>query len=193
MGTIKEQGNMSTIRFEAKLFKIGSWTLLRLPKNASAKLPSRGMTMVAGTINDFRFQAALEPDGKGSHWFKLDKTMSKAIRADAGDTVMLAIEPVKEWPEPNVPADLKNALAAAPQAHTLWMEITPMARWDWIRWIGSTKNPDTRKRRIEVTFSKFKAGKRRPCCFNRTLCTEPYVSNNGVLLEPTQTSAAKAK
>ena len=193
MGTIKEQGNMSTIRFEAKLFKIGSWTLLRLPKNASAKLPSRGMTMVAGTINDFRFQAALEPDGKGSHWFKLDKTMRKAVGADAGDTVMLAIEPIKEWPEPKVPADLKNALAAAPQAQTLWMEITPMARWDWIRWIGSTKNPDTRKRRIEVTFSKFKAGKRRPCCFNRTVCTEPYVSNNGVLLEPTQTTAAKAK
>ncbi len=109
---------MSTIRFEAKLFKIGSWTLLRLPKSASAKLPSRGMTMVEGTINGFRFQAALEPDGKGSHWFRVDKTMSKAAGADAGDTVTLAIEPVKEWPEPNVPADLKNALAAAPQAQS---------------------------------------------------------------------------
>jgi len=193
MGTIKEQGNMSTIRFEAKLFKIGSWTLLRLPKSASAKLPSRGMTMVAGTINDFRFQTALEPDGKGSHWFKLDKTMRKTVGADVGDTVMLAIEPVKEWPEPNVPADLKKALAVVPQAHTLWMEITPMARWDWIRWIGSTKQPETRKRRIETALSKLQDGDRRPCCFNRTVCTEPYVSNNGVLLEPTQTTAAKAK
>jgi ABC-2 type transport system ATP-binding protein len=27
--------------------------------------------MIEGTINDFRFQAALEPDGKGSHWFSL--------------------------------------------------------------------------------------------------------------------------
>lgn len=193
MGTIKEQGNMSTIRFEAKLFKIGSWTLLRLPKSASAKLPSRGMTMVGGTINDFRFQAALEPDGKGSHWFKLDKTMRKAVGADVGDTAMLAIEPVKEWPEPNIPADLKNALAVVPQAHALWMDITPMARWDWIRWISSTKQSETRKRRIEVALSKLKAGDRRPCCFNRTVCTEPYVSNNGVLLEPTQTTAAKAK
>ena len=184
---------MSTIRFEAKLFKIGSWTLLRLPKSASTKLPSRGMTMVEGTINGFRFQAALEPDGKGSHWFRVDKTMRAAAGADSGDTVTLAIEPLKEWPEPKVPADLKTALAAAPQAHTLWMDITPMARWDWIRWIGSTKNPDTHKRRIEVTFSKFKAGKRRPCCFNRTECTEPYVSNNGILLEPVQTTAAKAK
>jgi len=174
---------MSTIHFEAKLFKIDSWTLLRLPKSASTKLPSRGMTMVEGTINGFRFQAALEPDGKGSHWFRLDKTMREGAKVDAGDTAILVIEPVKEWPEPNVPADLKNALADAPQAHTLWMDITPMARWDWIRWIGSTKQPETRRRRIETACSKLKAGERRPCCFNRTVCTDPHVSNNGVLLE----------
>ena len=96
MRTIKVQGNRSRIRFEAKLFRIGSWTLLRQPKGASAKLPSRGMTMVAGTINDFRFQAALEPDDKESHWFKLDKTLREAVGADIGNTIMLAIEPVKE-------------------------------------------------------------------------------------------------
>ena len=45
---------MSTIDFEAKLFNIGAWILLRLPESASAKLPSRGMTMVEGTINGFR-------------------------------------------------------------------------------------------------------------------------------------------
>ena len=182
---ITEQGTMSTIHCEANLFKIGSWTLLGLPESASAKLTSRGMTVVEGTINGFRFQAALEPDGKGSHWFRVDRTMSKAIGAEAGDTVTLAIEPVKEWSEPNVPTDLKNALAAVPQAKTVWMDITPMARWDWIRWIGSTKQPETRRRRIDVALSKLQAGDRRPCCFNRTVCTEPYVSNNGVLLEPT--------
>jgi len=30
---------MGTIRFEAKLFRVGSWTLLKLPERASAKLP----------------------------------------------------------------------------------------------------------------------------------------------------------
>jgi hypothetical protein len=193
MSIVKEQGNMSTIRFEASLFKIGSWTLLTLPKSASAKLPSRGMTMVQGTINGFRFQAPLEPDGKGSHWLKVEKNMREAAGADTGDTVTLAIEPVKEWPEPKVPADLKKALAAVPQAQSLWKDITPMARWDWIRWIRSTKQSETRRRRIEVALSKLQAGDRRPCCFNRTVCTDPYVSNNGVLLEPAQTTAGKAK
>jgi hypothetical protein len=66
----------SKIRFKAKLFrpaesaKAGSWMFLTLPKNASAKLPSRGMTAIEGTINGKPFQATLEPDGQKSHWLK---------------------------------------------------------------------------------------------------------------------------
>jgi len=145
---------MSTIRCDATLFTIGSWTLLRLPKSAGAQLPSRGMTMVEGTINNARFHAPLEPDGKGSHWFRVDDTLRAAAGADAGDTVTLVMEPATEWPEPAVPADVKNALVAVPHAYALWMTITPKARWDWIRWIRATNQPDTRRRRIEVACSK---------------------------------------
>jgi hypothetical protein len=179
---------VSAIRFEAKLFTIGSWTILKLPGEASAKLPSRGQTMVKGTVNDFGFQTALEPDGKWSHWFRVDKIMQEAIKAGAGDTVTLVIESTKEWPEPKVPKDLQAALAAAPKAQALWVKITPMARWEWIRWVGSTSNPETRKRRVEVSLSKLMAGERRPCCFNRNMCCVPDVSKNGVLLEPTHTT-----
>lgn len=180
---------MSTIRFEATLFEIGSWTILRLPEDESVKLPSRGQTMVKGTINDFHFQAPLEPDGKWSHWLKVDKMMSQAIGAKAGDTVSVAIEPTKEWPEPEVPKDILTALSTHPEAHDLWMKITPMARWEWVRWIRSTSKDETRKKRIEVAMSKLKSGERRPCCWNRMLCTEPSVSKNGVLLEPVKTTA----
>jgi hypothetical protein len=170
------------------MFAIDSWTILTLPKSASAKLPSRGMAMVTGTINGFRFQSPLEPDGKGSHWFRVDEIMSDAVGVFAGDTVTLAIEPAAEWPEPQVPPDLEIVLVADPRLYSLWRDITPAARWDWIRWIRSTKQLETRKRRIEVACSKLRAGNRRPCCFNRNLCTEPSVSNNGVLREPTKTS-----
>jgi len=108
----KNQGNMSVIHFNAKLFRIGSWTLILLPNSVSAKLPSRGMTMVKGTINGFRFQAVLEPDGKGSHWFKVTEMMRKAAKADVGDNVDIVIKPTKEWPEPTVPDDLKKAVEA---------------------------------------------------------------------------------
>ena len=176
---------MSKIRFHATLTAICSQTILRLPEAVSSKLPSRGMSLVEGTFNGRSFQAPLEPDGRGSHWFRVSDTMLRAARAAAGDSVSLAIAPMTQWPEPKVPPDLIRALAADPKARSLWRDITPLARWDWIRWIGSTRNRDTRAIRIEKTLSKLRSGKRAACCFNRSQCTDPSMSRNGVLLEST--------
>src|SRR5438477_11803639 len=107
------QMTKTSIRFKAKLFrpaeseKAGSWTFLILPKNASAKLPSRGMTAIEGTINGVAFQAALEPDGQKSHWLKVDRKLSEAADAQAGDIVTLEIRLPARETEPEVPADLR--------------------------------------------------------------------------------------
>jgi hypothetical protein len=147
--------------------------LLTLANDVSAKLPTRGMVMIEGNINKIRFRAPLEPDGHGTHWFLLDPALCEALGVQSGDEVHLGIEPVKAWPEPPVPDDLSAALAADPQANAAWNDITPMARWDWIRWVDSVKQPETRNARPEKLCSMLRAGKRRPCCFNRTLATTP--------------------
>jgi hypothetical protein len=165
------QETRSTIRFSAKLFraeatgKVGSWSLLTLPKSASAKLPSRGMTMIEGMINGFPFRAALEANGQGSHWLRVNKAMHEAAGAHAGDTVMVEITRIEKEPETRVPTDLRTALAAAPLAQALWAAITPMARRDWILWISSAKQPETRRSRIEKACDMLASGKRRVCCF----------------------------
>jgi hypothetical protein len=164
----------SKIRFKAKLLrpaesaKADSWTFLILPKTASAKLPSRGMTAVEGTINGYSFQAVLEPDGQKSHWLKVDRKLREAAGADAGDIATLEIAPAAEEPEPTVPADLRKALVAAPKARKLWSDITTVARRDWVHWITSAKQPETRARRIKNACSMLAAGKRRVCCFDRS-------------------------
>jgi len=192
MKTSEKQEN--AIRFEAKLFTIGTWTIIRLPESASAKLPSRGMIMVAGTINGASFKTLLEPDGrygagkKPSHWFRPEKKLLDEAGAAAGDTVQVSLEPTKEWVEPEVPDDLKKALSDSPKADALWKDITPSARWDWIRWIRAVKTPETRQKHIEVALDKLNRGMRRPCCFNRNMCSEPYVSKNWTLLDPPQTT-----
>src|SRR5579864_1082193 len=181
------------IRFQATLAALGSQIILRLPTTASRQLPSRGLNVVEGTLNGRSFQAALEPDGRGGHWCSLSKATLRAAKASAGDAVSLAIAPSARWPEPKVPADFARAFATDPQARGLWMDITPLARWDWIRWIGSTRNPGTRAIRIAKAVSKLKAGKRAACCFNRSQCTDPSVSRNGVLLEPSAGDVAAAR
>lgn len=180
---------MAAINFETKLFTIGSWVILRLPEDASAKLPSRGMIMVSGTLNRVPFKTLLEPDGrygpgkKPSHWFSPDKKLLADASAAVGDTVRVSLEPTTEWIEPEVPQDVKKALESSPKAQALWREITPLARWDWIRWIRAVKTLETRQKHIAVALDKLNKGMRRPCCFNRNLCSEPSVSTNWVLRE----------
>src|SRR5688572_6739518 len=183
---------MSNIHFETELFEINSWTILRLPETASAELPSRGMTMVSGTLNGLPFKAVLEPDGRyapgkqSSHWFRPEQKLLDEASAKAGDTVQISLEVVKDWIEPDVPDDLQKALAASPKAEAMWEDITPLARWDWIRWIRAVKTAETRQKHIEVALDKLNKGMRRPCCFNRNLCSEPNVSHNWALLVPEQ-------
>jgi hypothetical protein len=172
------------ISFKAMLYKLGKWTIVRLQGSASEKLPSRGQVMVKGAINGHDLQQVLEPDGRWSHWLKIDAKLQKAIGASAGDTVQLEITPSRDWPEPNVPEDFSRALATAPSSvQNLWTKITPMARWEWIRWINATSVMETRERRIEVSISKLKSGKRRPCCFNLAACTDPDLARKGRLRE----------
>jgi bacteriocin resistance YdeI/OmpD-like protein/uncharacterized protein DUF1905 len=183
---MSQRTQASTIRFAARLSTIDKSTILRLPENASRGLPSRGQVAIRGTINGHDFETVVEPDGSFGHWIKVDRELQRAAAVNAGDTATLEIEPLYEWPEPTVPPDLKAALAAAPQKiQEMWSDITPMARWEWVRWVNATNSPDTRKRRVEVTISKMQSGKRRPCCFNLAACTDPNLSRSGKLREPT--------
>jgi hypothetical protein len=148
--------------------------------------------MVSGTINSAPFDASLEPDGRytfeqrSSHWFTPDKNLLDAASAKAGNTVQVSLESIKEWIEPEVPEDLKKALATSPKAEAFWEDITPGAPWDWIRWIRAVKTAETRQKHITVALDKLNKGMRRPCCFNRNPCSEPYVSQNWALLEPNE-------
>ncbi|MDB5224947.1 MAG: Bacteriocin-protection, YdeI or OmpD-Associated [Candidatus Adlerbacteria bacterium] len=64
-----------------------------------------------------------------------------------------------------MPTDLRRALAASAKVQTLWKDLTPLARRDWISWVETAKQAETRKRRVETIGSRLVSGKRRPCCF----------------------------
>ncbi len=166
-------GSTGLIKFKAKLSrpaapKGAAWSFLVLPAAASAKLPTRSMVTVEGTLAGAPFQATLEPDGAGSHWLKVERKLREAAGVAAGDTVALEIAPVDKEPEPKVPADFKRALAANPAAKATWADITPVARRDWIHWVTSGKKAETRVKRVGVAIDKLARGNRRACCFDRS-------------------------
>jgi hypothetical protein len=175
----------SVIRFEAEVLHLGDRRIAKLPAEVSAQLPSRGQVAVEGRIGDRRFDAVVEPDGLRGHWLDVDRLLaSTAVPDSAGESFTIELAPSAAWPEPEVPADLRDALATAPTSSATWADITPMARWEWVRWIAATRNPATRARRVEVALSKLDRGSRRPCCFDLSSCTDPVLSRSGKLVHP---------
>src|SRR5699024_2307063 len=120
----------SSARFEAKLLRPASpgddasWAFVVLPRDASDMLPRRGRTTVDGTINGHSFRATLEPDGRLSHWLKVDAALRQSAGVDVGDMVTLDIAPVAQEPDPEVPEDMQSALDAVPEAQAAWRSIT---------------------------------------------------------------------
>ena len=138
--------------------------------------------MVCGKIYNSEFKAVLEPDGTAGHFLELDQDFLIKIKANVGDELAIELEPTSLWVEPKVPQDFQIALEFNFEAKSLWDKITPAARHEWIRWISSTNNIDTRAKRIEVSMSKLKSGMKRPCCFNSAMYCNAKVSKKGVLL-----------
>jgi len=158
--------------FEAELLgaagagKGMSWAFLILPKTVSDGLPRRGRTTVDGSLDGHPFQATLEPDGQLSHWLKVSEALREAAGVRVGDKVTVKIEPVTQEPEPELPSDLRDALAACPEARTVWDDTTTLARVDWIHWIESAKQARTRQKRVNEACDKLGSGQRRVCCFD---------------------------
>ncbi|SHH63893.1 YdeI/OmpD-associated family protein [Pollutimonas bauzanensis] len=148
--------------------KDGAWAFLVLPKSASDTLPRRGRTSVEGTINGHPFQATLEPDGQLGHWLKVSEELQEAAAASLGDMVAVQVAPSDPEPEPQVPDDLQEALATSPAAQTTWEDTTTIARLDWIHWIESAKQAETRKRRVDNACEMLASGKKRVCCFDQS-------------------------
>lgn len=167
-------------QLQALPFVLNNQALIPIPPIISDHFPSRGMVMGVGSLNGVACHFPFEPDGQGSHYYVLDSDYVDRYHLTEGLEVSLEFEVTKDWIEPEAPQDLLMALESQ-NVYEAWLQTTVIARWDFIRWIRSTKNPDTRAKRIFVCCDKLKKGDKRPCCFDRSRCTEPYLSKNGIL------------
>lgn len=160
------QAQPEVLRFKAKLYeradaiKSVTGASLAIPDAVGVRL--RGMEKVEGTINGHPFRASLESGPKASHALRVNEAMLRGARAKRGSIVRLAIL----GPEPSliVPADLRAAMAASPQAQDVWKILTTLGRRDWVRWIEAAKTSGTRARRVRRTVEQLTEGKHRPCC-----------------------------
>jgi hypothetical protein len=170
--------------FQGQVERLGDRLVVRLPGEASDVLPSRGQVAADARVNGHPWTTVVEPDGRRGHWLAVDPPLQQALGLQGGETVDVELTPTKAWPEPQLPDDLDAALADAPDLEEHWAGLTTMARWEWVRWVGATKSPQTRQKRVGVSIDKLRKGSRRPCCFDLSSCTDPELARSGRLVEP---------
>jgi len=55
---------------------------------------------------------------------------------------------------PDIPDDLRRALAATPAAAAVWHRLAPSHRSEYVAWIDGARRDDTRARRIASTVAR---------------------------------------
>lgn len=157
------------------------YPIIWVPKEVSQHFSSRGLVIGKVTILSNSILLPLEPDGFGSHWFDCSKLLAIDPNKTITQTLEIEIDTDVPWFEPDVPEDFWEALESR-DLLTTWESITVKAKWEWIRWVRSTRQGKVREKRINAACDKLLKGMKRPCCFDQTRCTVPELAKNGKLI-----------
>ena len=65
----------------------------------------------------------------------------------------------------DLPTDLVAAITKTEEVISLWEDLTPIARNEFICWVENAKQDQTRIKRIRRTVEELLEGKKRPCCW----------------------------
>ncbi|HSB66157.1 MAG TPA: YdeI/OmpD-associated family protein [Anaerolineales bacterium] len=153
---------MGVFSFEAVLKRpegVGTWTYLDIPQEISLTLGSKGQVRVRGTINGYPYRTTALPMGAGTHYLVVGKAIRDHIHATQGDSVQVTLELDNEARQVDVPEELRQALAKEPHAVEAFGKMTYSHQNEWISWIMSAKQAETRLRRIEKALLLITQGK----------------------------------
>ncbi len=153
---------MGNYSFKAILVRpegVGTWTFLSIPPDVSETFGSKSQVRVKGTINGYPYRTTALPMGDGTHYLVVGKDIRQHIGANRGDTVQVTLELDTEERHVELPEELKAAFATQPQASAAFEKMTYSHQKEWVNWIMSAKQAETRLRRIERAVALIAQGK----------------------------------
>lgn len=150
---MKEGEARPTVRFEA----VPVDGVVTVPPALLAEFGCR-CGPVEGIVDGFPFRATLK-EGR----IELSQAQCRAALTGKGGGAPIELTRCGDEGEVRVPSDLLAGLEAP--ARAAWEKVTPMARREWVRWVASAKQAQTRARRIAAANDMLCQGKKRPCCF----------------------------
>lgn len=145
-------------RFRVELERVGkTGTMFRVPFDL-AEAFGRARPPVKVTIRGHTWRTTPGVYGGVGH-IVVNRAVKAATGVDAPERVDIEMELDTEPRRVRVPADLARALAAAPEAKDSFMGLSFTHRREYVERVQDAKRPETRKRRIEQTVERMRAGR----------------------------------
>jgi len=124
------------------------WTVLVMPFDVEQVFGTKGSVRVRGTINGVPFRRSIHPRDDGRHFMMLNRQMREEAGMMVGEPVQVVMELDTGERTVEVPPDLAEALDADAAFGEAYAKLAHSRRFEFVRWLNGTKNPETRQRRI---------------------------------------------
>ena len=140
---------MKPLKFKVKLFgqEGSSVAALKPPFDVVDVFQRKGRVPVKGTINGFPFRSSLMNMGDG-HMMVVNAELRTGAKCKAGDTVSVVMELDTEERTVELPAYLKEIIAADPTTKEAWNKLSFTHQKEHVRAIEGAKREETREKRI---------------------------------------------
>jgi hypothetical protein len=132
-------------------------TGFQVPEEVVTALGAGKRPRVRVTIGDYTYRSTVAPY-TGAYYLPLAAEHREAAGVAAGDTVDVQVELDTEPRTLELPEDLVTALVAEPEARGFFDGLSYSNRRRILLSIEDAKTDETRRRRIEKSVSKLKAG-----------------------------------
>lgn len=131
----------------------GGWTYADLPQVRPDKNAPFGWVKVKGTIDGIEIKKYhLMPYGEGKLFLPVNAQIRKKIKKQEGDYVHVILYPDDEPTE--VPEELLLCLKDEPQAETFFNTLSDREKQNYIKWIYSARQEETKLKRLAETIDR---------------------------------------
>ena len=109
------------------------------------------------TINDHTYRSTVAVYG-GRYYLPLSKSNRETAGVVAGDVIEVELQADEEARAVDVPDDLASALEGSPEARATFEVLSYSHQREHVEHITEAKKSETRRRRIERTLERLRAG-----------------------------------
>jgi hypothetical protein len=141
---------MKSHTFKAKIYSVGINRCVDVPAKIRKALGDDKHIPVAGTIDDLPFESTLTPRGDGLYRLFVHSSIWRKLGVDNGDSVTVKLRSGQAPDDLPVPDDVLESLLRNEDAKAIFDNLTTRSRNSYIAFINQAKNPETRKKRLEV-------------------------------------------